>query len=403
MVRSLLHRRRGAIAVLSACLSVIVLGLAAFAVDVGFMAHTRTELQRTADAAALCAAAQLPDESAAASAGIATAGGNASAVSPTLEYGDFEFGYWDRGTSTFLTPLSLDEEPNAVRVRIDRTEAGGSPIALFYGPLLGKSSTDVSAWAIAMNDRDLCGPLIGIDSLSASGNITTDSYNSARGSYDPATAGSRGTLCSGGPIALHGSVSVRGDIRSGKSDRVAMRNASAIVTGNVGSRVKPLDLPPVTVHGIAFSNDNVRLGEAIDGTRDFKLAGDHVFAVPSGVYFLNNMDLRGSAKLKITGETVIILTGDLNGSGTAELNNDTELPSNLRILATSGRITLAGSKKFHGVIYAPNSRVEVAGNADIYGAIVGKDLRIVGSATAHFDEALTLREVTLPSRTTLVE
>ena len=395
--------RRGAIAALSACLSVIVLGLAALAIDVSFIAHAHTELQRTADAAALCAAAELPDESAATAAGVATSRSNASAVSPLLEAGDFEFGYWDRDTSTFVTPLSIDEQANAVRVRMDRSETSGNPMRLFYGPLLGKRSTDITAWAIAMNDRGLCGPLVGIDSLTASGHITTDSYNSARGAYDEASAGSRGSLCSGGPITLHGGVRVRGNIRSGPRDRVNMHTASAIVTGNVGSRVKPLELPPVTVHDVAWDNDNVRLGDAINGARDFELAGDHVFAIPTGIYFLNDMNLRGSAKLKITGETVIILTGDLNGSGNAEMSNETELPSNLRILATSGKITLAGRKKFHGVIYAPHSQVNVHGNADIYGAVVGKDLRIVGSASAHYDEALTLREVTLPSRTTLVE
>ena len=403
MARVFMDRRRGAIAVLSACLSVIVIGLAAFAVDLSFIAHAHTELQRTADAAALSAAAQLPDELAATSAGMATAGGNASAVSPELEASDFEFGWWDRDTAMFLTYWSPDEQPNAVRVRVDRTEAGGSPLRLFYGPLLGKKSTDVSAWAIAMNHRGLCGPLVGIHSLTASGNITTDSYSSASGAYDPAAAGNRGNLCSGGPITLHGGVHVRGDIRSGGSDDVVMRSASAIVTGNVGSRVKPLELPPVTVHDVAWNNDNVRLGKALNGARDFDLAGDHVFAIPAGIYFVNDMNLRGSARLKITGETVIILTGDLNGSGNAEFSNDTEIPSNLRILATSGKITLAGRKKFHGVIYAPHSRVDVSGNADIYGAIVGGNLRIVGNATAHFDEALQLREVELPSRTTLVE
>ncbi len=403
MSRKLLDQRRGAIAVLSAFLSTIMLAMAAFVVDLGFISHARTERQRTADAAALTAAAQLPDQASAMSLGISTSSSNSTSVSPNLAGSDFEFGWWDRESATFLSPPPSDRQANAVRVNIDRSKTSGNPITLFYGRMWNQNSADVSARAIAMNDRGLCGPLVGVNSLTALGNITTDSYNSASGSYHPDVAGSRGSLCSNGPITLRGGVHVRGDIRGGASNRVIMRSASAIVTGNVGSRVKPLELPPVTVHDVAWSNDNVRLGDAINSARDFEMAGDHVFAVPTGVYFINDMNLRGSAKLKITGETVIILTGDLNGGGNAELSNDTELPGNLRIFATGGTIKLGGHKKFHGVVYAPHSRVDVGGTAEIYGAIVGGDLRIVGNAAAHFDEGLMLREIELPSRTTLVE
>lgn len=396
-------RRRGAIAVLSALVTVILLGLAAFAVDLGFIAHSRTELQRTADAVALTAAAQLPDQLAATSTGIATSTSNSSTISPVLAGSDFEFGWWDRNTATFFTPPPLYRDANAVRVNIARTEASGSPIRLFYGGMFGMQSTDVSARAIAMNDRGLCGPLIGINGLTASGNITTDSFDSANGTYHAATAGHRGSLCSGGPITINGGVNIKGDIRSGVSDPVTIHGASAIVTGNVGSRIKPLELPRVNVADVAWKNDNVLLGSAIDGARDFKLAGNHVFAIPTGIYYLNNMDVRGSSVLKVSGETVIVLSGDLNHTGGASVNNNTELASNLRIFSTGGTIKFTSDHKFHGVIYAPQSEVDIAGTAEFFGAVVGGTLRIHGDATAHYDESLSLKEVELPSRTTLVE
>src|SRR5437763_3748280 len=51
--------RRGAIAVLAAVLVVIVLVMAAFAIDVGMICMAKAELQRTADAAALAATDEL--------------------------------------------------------------------------------------------------------------------------------------------------------------------------------------------------------------------------------------------------------------------------------------------------------------------------------------------------------
>ena len=47
--------RRGAITVLAAVLSIVMLGMVAFSVDIGYMLSMKEEMQRTADAAALAA------------------------------------------------------------------------------------------------------------------------------------------------------------------------------------------------------------------------------------------------------------------------------------------------------------------------------------------------------------
>jgi hypothetical protein len=47
--------------------------------------------------------------------------------------------------------------------------------------------------------------------------------------------------------------------------------------------------------------------------------------------------------------------------------------------------------------------VTIDGSSDLYGAVVGKTLTITGSGIAHYDEALNLDEVELPSRTALVD
>ena len=51
--------RRGTVAVLVAVLSVPMFGMAAFAVDYGYILWIRTELQRAVDAAALAAVQEL--------------------------------------------------------------------------------------------------------------------------------------------------------------------------------------------------------------------------------------------------------------------------------------------------------------------------------------------------------
>ncbi|MGE5195451.1 MAG: pilus assembly protein TadG-related protein, partial [Deltaproteobacteria bacterium] len=52
-------RRRGAVAVLACLLMVALLGMVAFAIDLGYLATAQTELQRSADASALAGCYQL--------------------------------------------------------------------------------------------------------------------------------------------------------------------------------------------------------------------------------------------------------------------------------------------------------------------------------------------------------
>src|SRR3954470_11665773 len=61
MKHSLVLRRRGAIAPLTALLLIPLLAMVAFAIDVGWITHTKNQLQAGADAAALAGPAQFSD------------------------------------------------------------------------------------------------------------------------------------------------------------------------------------------------------------------------------------------------------------------------------------------------------------------------------------------------------
>src|SRR5262245_2165141 len=143
MKRKANRYRRGNIILLSGALMVCLLALVALAVDVGYIAHAHTELQRTADAVALAAAAKLPSQTAAIDAGMDTAAENDTSIVTTLHDSDFEFGWWNRNNSTFTTPAPANRATNAVRVTVSRTEAGGNPLSLFFGRVVSKRSTDI--------------------------------------------------------------------------------------------------------------------------------------------------------------------------------------------------------------------------------------------------------------------
>jgi putative adhesin len=189
-------------------------------------------------------------------------------------------------------------------------------------------------------------------------------------------------------------------------------NGGSIVEGNIGNRVKPLNMPPVDPSGAAASNNNAnlpllprgnRMVSPLDRQRDFVLNSGDVYTLPAGTYYFNNMRMEGGATLNITGNTTIVLTGDLTRAGGAWVNNNTALASNLEIYMTGGKANITSDNTFYGVIYAPNTDVTVNASADFFGAVVGKTLKVSGSGRGHYDEALDLEQVDPPTRTTIVD
>jgi len=392
-------------------------GMVAFAVDLGYIVKVRTDLQRTADAAALAAAELFPDHSAATAVAHAVAAENgwSSGVSEGDAYhGDdldpmtVEYGYWHRSTATFTTPAPSNRRTNAVRVTLRRTEATKNPLRLFFAPVLGRNVADVDVSATAWSDHGVCGPFVGIEWLDVAGGATTDSFDSDEGAYNPATARDLGSVCSDGPVGVGGNAIVQGDAIAGEDDEVIM-DGGAIVTGYIGNRVSPLRLPPVDASGAAVANNNDQLpplpngDPAIDKLGRFNLNNGDVYDLPPGTYYMDSVRLNGGSTLNIHGPTTLYVTGDFTRAGGAFVNNNTQIAQNLQILSTGGTFDITSDNNFYGVIYAPQSRVTLNGDADLFGAIVGLTLKCNGSGMAHYDEDLDLDYLEVPPRTMLVD
>ena len=160
--------RKGVITVLAALLSIVMLGMVAFSVDVGYLLSVKEELQRTADAAAFAAAwdygQRLSDgESLAESEQAARENAQAFAtnnsvgnVDPVIDQnlcnsgaGDVVFGFIE----DFYHPVMTAGTPtpskpyNAVRVLIRRDENLNGQAPMFFGKIFGLTGTDLTAEA----------------------------------------------------------------------------------------------------------------------------------------------------------------------------------------------------------------------------------------------------------------
>ena len=169
--------RRGAITVLAALLSIVLIGMVAFSVDIGYVLTAKEELQRTADASALAACWEYgqrlsdgnssPDS---ASYARATAA-NYAALNPVTRNpmsvdtnpsndpgGDIVFGYiadFKNSQSEFQT--GNQAVYNAVRIRLHKNTTINGEVPYFFARIFGLDGQVLDTEAIAGMVRDVSG------------------------------------------------------------------------------------------------------------------------------------------------------------------------------------------------------------------------------------------------------
>lgn len=161
-------RRKGAILPLVAILLPVLLALMAFAIDVGWMYLTKTELSQAADSAALAGASQLASgyvqynipgqrwqssisalaQTTASSYATQYAAANAAGGvnSLVLKDADIQYGFTD-SQGNYTSPCS--GYPNTVKVLLRRDATANGPLSLFLANIWGMSQTTMTASAAA--------------------------------------------------------------------------------------------------------------------------------------------------------------------------------------------------------------------------------------------------------------
>jgi Flp pilus assembly protein TadG len=139
---------RGAVLAFVAVGMVVLIGFSALAIDVGRLYVTRAQLQAAADAAALAAVRELPDQDAAREAALTLVAGN---LGPDANAGQnlvdaVTFGRWDADAGTFV---SGGAPVDSTRISLARSQATGNPIQTFFAGVLGHSQVDVGVRSVA--------------------------------------------------------------------------------------------------------------------------------------------------------------------------------------------------------------------------------------------------------------
>ena len=221
-------------------------------------------------------------------------------------------------------------------------------------------------------------------SVQISGSVKLDSYDSRQGPYEsqtPRANGDLGTNTTGaGMVMISGSVQIRGDVfvgPGGNPASVIRLAGSAEIEGNRTAAASRRVLDPVQVPAGCLNQGRLNLTMSTTLT------------LPSGSYCYSSVFMAGSAKVQFTGPAAVYVTGNIDMAGSSRFVASGELPSNLKFMVQGDRsVSMAGSSRLHGVLYAPQSGIMIAGSAQIFGSVTGNTLQQAGSSKIHYDEAL---------------
>lgn len=429
------NKRRGAIAVFAAGCLLMVVGFLALSVDWGYIVVTESELQNAADAGAMSGVRALADgrEEAIAAAVLWTRK-NIAAGQPVelVAEEDVEIGFWDSETATFtVVPEGSTDATNAVRVTCQRSGARGNPLRLFFAPILGTGSANLEASAIAQNKGGSCGGIMALNRVYLREESYTDSFNSDVGDYYDTGPGNNGDVCTNGHVRLIGTAGINGDAHPGPDEDGVDMKDSNYVTGDIAMLEEEIDFPSVDVGNAPFANDNDAVPLSSYGTdplsddgsltlggssgkgkkdkkkgKDKKKKGDddansggaggvadEVLDLPPGTYYFTSLELNNGAQIRVTGETVIYVAGDVNLSD-GGIVNETRIPMNLQIYPLGSEFWLPEEIDLHAVIYSTTSAIEKdGGGAGFFGKMVGQKIKINGTGGLHVDDAAVFGEL----------
>jgi Flp pilus assembly protein TadG len=147
-LRQFAKDRRGAVIIYVTLGLTVFLGFSALAIDGSYLYLMSNRAQSAADAAALAAASQLPDEELATDAALDFAGKNLSSddFGDVLSDSDITFGSWDPDTRTFTGGTS---PADAVEVVVRMSDDNSNAVQLFFANAMGFNEAGVVASAVA--------------------------------------------------------------------------------------------------------------------------------------------------------------------------------------------------------------------------------------------------------------
>ena len=300
--RTFLGNERGVVAIMVAIALPVLVGTAAIAVDLGYIMSIRAQLQAAADSAALAAASRLNSPAQARNLALQYATRNMPVArhGNVLALADVVLGSWNSTTRVF-TPGGGTTD--AIRVSARRSQTNGNAVNLFFAPILGIDTTDITASATAVRASGGNACVLALDP-------------SARGSLQ--AAGSASTTFNGCNVAVNSSDSQALQVRG---TAALTANCASVVGGTAVTGSATLNLTcAAAATGISpIADPYASLPSPATGACDqnnFRVNANQTATLSPGRY-CNGLTLGGNSNVTLQSGTYIIDGGRLTINGGA--------------------------------------------------------------------------------------
>jgi hypothetical protein len=346
-----------------------LLAFVSLGVDYGRVQSAKTQLEYAADAAARYAVNGIADGTYVAKAQTAASDNLCDCSPVTLLNADVTLGTWSSGTFS-----SGGASPNAIRVIAHRAGSRNTAIPLLFAKVLGLAQCDIHATSIATISSIPAQAygVVGLSSISGSGNIVVDSYNSTSSSYSFGSHLSNGDTATNGTITLSGSSTIYGD---GYYYGGYTHSGTASVTGNKQMLSSTISEPNPTLPG-SYTN----MGS-------YTSLGYGSETLNAGNYYYTSFTLSGSHTINTSGQVNLYVNGAVDISGATSLAGSN--PNSVHIFVmNNSAVSITGSGTLSAVVYAPQSVLTISGSSYLLGSAIANSINLSGSAAIHVDESV---------------
>jgi len=374
----------GSVAISVAGVLVLLLGMAAVAIDYGHMASVQSELKKAAEAGALAGAISLSPYVGAPSTPDWISGQNKATQTVLLNRVDnqaltdcqVEYGYWNLTTRTLESAGIIPTASHRPAVQVSITKAAGQnggPIQMFFAqtlPIFGMPTKDLTVRAVAVIRPSGSNPFdYTIFSGSPSDTLILNGSQRVKGS---AHANYK--------ILINGSSNISGAAEGVKGATVNGSNALGSVVADTVSHITVNGSNTIgsTLGGagnITMPDYSQQIASTAAQTYNSNQIFNGSFNVNGSIYVNGNVTLNGS----ISSTGAILATGNIIVNGSSSISGSNQVC----IYSQNGNITVNGSS-FSGnesseIIYAPNGTVTINGSFDFHGRIIANKIIINGS------------------------
>ena len=362
---------RGSALIWTTVVLVVLIGFCSLAVDWGRVQVVKTELRRTADAAARYAAPAMGDGIAAVRARAKdVADDNTADGTPViLTDSDIEVGRWDADARAFV--------PNgtpADAVRITARRSGDTAVPLMFARVFGRQSANVSASAV-MRAAQSAGGFTGLNGISFHNNTFIGSYDSASVTK-PGKAHStgKGALASNGAISAHNHVELDGDVTIGPSGSVS----GVTIDGKTSKKTTAITAPATPPAGT--------------GSNPLGLPSTYTVSVPTtlpgGTYRFTSLTV--NANLSFSGPASVYVDGNIAVDNSTAITAFESRPSNLKIYQTGTGRTFIANNDFEitATVVAPGSDFTAKNKLFFYGSALFRSIDAKNNTEIFIDERI---------------